>query len=1081
MKQLYLQKSFVLFLCLATFLTGYAQTKETVRLTQTATYYGDWQGEAESGTPTKYKHHYYNEHNLLVGTVELVPQVKDSETTLEIEKEGDQIPERFTVYDYDKDGNLLSIRERSFTIHDGYYRSWTDFKDLETYSYDAEGNLSKKTTTSSISEYLWNEGNIVEERNFALEGDWNYTIVYSDFLEGFKNCPKASFKTGKYSSSNKIGEYIYDEKGRVLQFTEYDFLNPVKDEAGNIVSAEKGNPYSQETYTYDGELMTSKIISYWNKAQEKLVPSTKTENVQVEGKIKTTNYTYVASKDSWSIFGSPVIYTDAEYTGTCVPSNFSATQLDGETNTILLSCDKPEAVGDEALWYVFRNGVKIGEATVENGKISYKDALLKNGTYCYFIQYASTERPDGVNTTTPIEIEVRTDLPHVSNIRAAYKGQVVEGSGKETKQYNVALVEWDAPETDLKILGYNVYTDIKYYHTNPYPVNGSTLLSATQSEVKWETSEKASHTIYVEAVYEFGKKRSEPFAFVVEGMAQRKVETIYTLGDIMGDTQDNKISKVEKFYYDAHNNLVCSATGAYLMGDDTDTPEVETEGDILPYDFTIYDYNEKQQLVKVRTRKYGVYSGYDKAWNDFDEVESYEYNAEGKLCKKTDKARSYAYTWEGNNMVREVETVVSSGSMTYDITYSKFLEGVDNLPQYAVKNAPYSSNQRIFEYTYDEQLRLVRSVAYKYGNKELDEEGNIISVEKGTIDYEEIWVYTDDELTLYEKNIWKNNKNTYEPRIKKVYTKTELGMREDTYSYSVGIWTKSGTPKITDTTKHYVQTAVTKFTLTETAPNTIKITCTIPELTFGSPTYNIFRNGIVIGQASGYGNTVTFVDKDVPNGTWDYFIQAADNFHNIGINISDIKTYQPATELPAVKSIREVENMQAEDGDYHLTVEWDAPETDFTILGYNIYTNIMSYTKNPSPVNGPTVFTDRSYTFQWSSAVSTKQTIYVETVYNIGKVKSAPFEVNLNGNAVGVINTSVKKGVQFENNTLKVSEQYYTVKIYNLNGVCVGSSQDSFASTAGEKSISLSELPIGIYTIRLTSADGIETIKVLKK
>ena len=143
-----------------------------------------------------------------MGTTDIVPQIKDSETTLEVEKAGDLIPETFTSYTYNKEGLLLSIRERSFKVHDGYYRSWTDYKDIETYEYDTAGQMTLKTTTSSTTEYSWQDGNIVEERNFSLKGEWQNTAKYSNFLEGFKNCPQAVFKTGKYSSSNKIGEYV---------------------------------------------------------------------------------------------------------------------------------------------------------------------------------------------------------------------------------------------------------------------------------------------------------------------------------------------------------------------------------------------------------------------------------------------------------------------------------------------------------------------------------------------------------------------------------------------------------------------------------------------------------------------------------------------------------------------------------------------------------------------------------------------------------------------------------------------------------------------------------------------------------
>ena len=96
--------------------------------------------------------------------------------------------------------------------------------------------------------------------------------------------------------------------------------------------------------------------------------------------------------------------------------------------------------------------------------------------------------------------------------------------------------------------------------------------------------------------------------------------------------------------------------------------------------------------------------------------------------------------------------------MTIDI-WKDTVKIVEDLPverKYAFKSGITSSNNRIYEYVYDVDGNKIAAYTYKHDSETLvkDEEGNVISAEKGVPEFEEKWTYVDGVLTLYETNKW---------------------------------------------------------------------------------------------------------------------------------------------------------------------------------------------------------------------------------------------------------------------------------------------------------------------------------------
>ena len=551
------------------------------------------------------------------------------------------------------------------------------------------------------------------------------------------------------------------------------------------------------------------------------------------------------------------------------------------------------------------------------------------------------------------------------------------------------------------------------------------------------------------------------------------------MGDAMGNASDDDATKAETYYYDTDGKLLRKMIYGKLLGTDPDDPDgIYGAGDWIPMTYTAYDYNEKGQLVNTRERQYGVFSGYNKAWNEFEETGAFTYYEDGRIKEDTTTNRVYHYAYDGDNLVKETYAN-SRNVIIYHKYYSSFVEGLKNCPQYAFANSPsgLNTNDRIYEYSYDEAGRMDTCRAYKYlaGSEVKDDEGNVINAEKGTPDYEEVWTYDNGILVKYEKNTWKSAKNAYEGSTRIEYTMTPMGTKAVTWRYSVGIWAKGGTPQVTWEVP-FDGVAATDLTVTdvEGKVNTVLLTAKKPAGALASTVWNVFRNGVKIGQATSAGRTdITFEDANVTNGYWDYFIQAEDAHGPVGVSVSNVVEKLIYTELPAVTDIKVVSNQYNEVQDYELVLDWEAPVTDLPIKGYNMFVDVKEITKNPSPVNGLRPFEETTYTYTAANDVNPNKTFMVETVYNIGKVKSEAIAVVLQ-KADAIEETAIADLLMLMGRTLVVNGEYTALELYTVGGVKVaGYNQLS--------RIDLAALASGVYMVRVNTAEGVFTGKIALK
>lgn len=1036
---------------------------------------GDAMGDASDDEPTKAETYYYDTDNKLVRKMIYGKLLGDDvDDPKQQYKAGDWIPMTYTAYDYNEKGQLVHTRERQYGVYSGYDKAWTEFEETGSFSYYEDGRIKEDTTTNRVYHYVYDGENLVEEtyangRNIII-----HKMYYSNFVAGLVNCPQYAFcHSPSGYGSNRIYEYTYDGKGNKLTCRAYKYDNStiVKDDEGNVIGAEKSTLDYEEIWSYSGGMLAQYEKNKWKATKEEFEPSVRIEYTQTDMGVKAVTWRY--SVGVWAKGSTSQVTWEVPFEGRAV-ENLAVEEVEGKVNTVQLKARQVSGTPASTVWNVFRNGVKIGQATKDGRYITYEDADVPNGHWDYFIQAEDKHGNEGVYVSNVVEKTIYTELPAVTGIK------VMKNEYNDVQDYELVL-KWKSPKTDLTLLGYNVYVDVKDVTKNPSPVNGIYCFTDTTYTFTWANDVNPEKSIMVEAVYNIGKVKSAPLKVTLMKEALPKLmKAQITLGDAMGNTSDAEPTKADVYYYDADNKAVAMVRYGKLLGDDPDDPDkIYGAGDWIPMNYIAYDYNEKGQLVHTRERQYGVFSGYNKAWNEFEETGSFSYYDDGRMKEDTTTNRVYHYFYEGDNVVKETYAN-SRNVIIYHKYYSNFVEGLVNCPQYAFANSPYglTTNDRIYEYTYDEKGNKTSCRVYKYDNSTIvkDDEGNVINAEKGTPDYEEIWTYDDGDLVKYEKNVWKASKNAFEGKNRTEYTETELGTMSVSWSYSVGIWAKSGNPQVVMNVP-FEGVAASELTVTdvEGKVNTVKLTAQAPAGTTTAVVWNVFRNGVKIGKAKNSRGTLTYEDVEVPNGNWTYFIQAEDKHGAMGVNVSNVVERNIYTELPAVGDIKVVSNHYNDVQDYELVLDWEAPVTELPIKGYNMFVDVKEITKNPSPVNGLYPFEETSYTYTAANDVNPNKTFMVETVYNIGKVKSEAIAVVLQKEeGQGIESVTVADLLMLVDRALLVNGEYKSLELYTANGMQAG-------TYSGVNRIDLSSLVEGVYVVRVNTADGVLTGKIALK
>ncbi len=1046
--------------------------------------YGDlYNGTHNTSTVTGAKHYFYAADGRLMRSVESDVYLGDAVETAEKEEAGQEIPRVYYTYIYNEAGLLTEVTARKYGVYDVYDRAWEAASTVEEYTYTPEGKVSTKTDQSSTYTYTWDGDNCVRLTvRSKSTGKVSYTATYSDFVEGKVNLPQTELYGSAYQYASKKYKHEYDAAGHRVKTTEYKVVEDaslVKDEEMAILEYTEGNVYAQQEWTYDAEGDLTLVLKSYASA-DGFTPSTKSEyEKQDDGGILYTGYSY--SNGKWVYYGS----SKKEYYGTpdaeLAPVAVSLVASDSQPNTLAVSAEVPQTA-DVSAWKIYRNGMLLAEVPATAGQVAYTDAWVHNGDWEYYVQGADGSISDVLTAS------FATELALPVNIRVVANGKNTAG------KYEVRLV-WERPDTQLEILGYNVYSGYAKTSTNPSPVNGQTLVTATNYTLTWDSSSETAQYYNVEAVYRIGKARSETFdvtlssAPIVVVKDTRRLEHItYSLGDAMGTGNAESPSSYRENFYDKDYRLTrsiqyqCSSAGS--------DPE--------PYYYYKYVYDVAGNLVETSYRQRGVYDGNELAWGDVRVTETNEYDTDSHLVRKSSYDGSVIdYTYDGDHLVGETKYIGDKWS--YTLAYSDFLEGFDNLPQRALKDGTYTSSQRIIEYTYDDGGRMTSATTYKLGEMSRDENNVLLDAEKGTPDLYETWTYNDEgTLTQYVKQRWNTTDEAWRNYLRTEYTISGDTITKNSFSCSIvkgeEKWTvASGTDSRTIMGEYDgVAPLNTTVAIVSGEVNTVRVSADAPAADEGT-LWNVFRNGVVVGQAELSGGKLIYTDAMVPNGDYDYFIQAAATEEKPVANISTAVAKSFSYEFPVVENLRIVSNAMREltpaeiaqlgdpgdsdavipTGKYLLSVEWDAPEANLPILGYNIYVDINPDLDNPM-FDNPSIIEECAYSFSWYNDTNPQKTLTVETVFPIGKSRSEAFPVTLSTTPVGIEKVENHGGISISDGSVSFGSVPSDVQVCNAAGQVVA--RYSQVLTAP-----LSGLEKGCYVLKISNSCGVKTLKLLRK
>lgn len=476
-----------------------------------------------------------------------------------------------------------------------------------------------------------------------------------------------------------------------------------------------------------------------------------------------------------------------------------------------------------------------------------------------------------------------------------------------------------------------------------------------------------------------------------------KLRCVEKWGDTMGDTKG--ISTKAVSYYNSDNLIVS----------ETDYGADYVTGEYLPSRFTVYEYNDKKQLVKKYSQQYGLYDGEDLAFKASVDTVYYSYDDKGRLiCERGIQSKDsivYEYDDQGNKVryaryLPDFYGTVNNGQpyVMQEERYSDFV--APNCPRKIVGDGRYDSYKVSYDVAYDADFNMISKK--KFNSSDVPTES-------------EYWTYNNGQLANYIKYkvssvAGENDETTYEevPSVKTEYTivgEDPLRIKEQGYSYNKqsSSWganiyyyvSEYFSPEATSAPELSVERVANKL-------NAVKLTFNATSVSgVQNVAYDIMRHGIKVARLTSTDvkdGQITYIDEDVKNGCYDYFVQAVDadadtsgddafNSYGFGMNTSNLVRVAFDTELPAATNIHKT-YVGYVDGQCFATLKWDEPANKdyYKFVKYNVFVKGMKIQDN----QGDTLTTN-SYRIAigWGTEVNNiKKDIYVQAVYAIGKANS---------------------------------------------------------------------------------------------
>ena len=486
---------------------------EDKRLVKVVETYGDHMGE-RGGQMTHKKISFYDGENRL-----------QREATYGLSYTNEWEIEYFKTYTYNEAGQLTATYSQKYGIHDGTDLAFIDNRDTVKFEYDELGNMVKKSMQADGYNMVYEydaEGRLVKECKQMpdyydqYEGDFYnmWEITYSAF-NAFGQ-PDSIHSTGLYDTDKYFGVYTYDEQGRKISAHTWTMADTTD--------------VKMETWTYYAEGDTAMI--YWvhewfwgfDNGERRTVYTYDNGNAnRTKEQIQTLVNGEWVNEITYAITEVSEMNPDAVAT-------LELLEIAGGINGVDLIITLPEAAVTGTIAFdVYRHGIlltRLNATDAENGKLTYADRNVKNGTYDYYVQTVLInelmETEEALNVSNVVTYTHYVELPVVTDIKCT--------TARMEAGVYYATIEWAVPAdtTNLAFQRYNVMLE-----NMKAADNLETDGQATTWEVNCGYTGKVN--LYIQTVYLYGKANSEMISIDcqavidAQGIETTEAETLVTV------------------------------------------------------------------------------------------------------------------------------------------------------------------------------------------------------------------------------------------------------------------------------------------------------------------------------------------------------------------------------------------------------------------------------------------------------------------------------------------------------------------------------------------------------------------------
>lgn len=437
--------------------------------------------------------------------------------------------ERYSVNEYDEAGEhlLTSFSQQYGEGRDGADKGFAEARDSVTYEYNKEGLLSKKTDNSAYKYYTYeySDGLLTTETTYVIGSTTPMqTITYSNFTE--KGEPQSIKAEGQYTYQKYEETIEYNSRGQKTSRVRYGYSDVWNEETNDFDQV--ASLSESEVWTYnneDGMLLTDSVsksgYDEWGSPTGILVPSSKTtyaydgDNTnRIVCRTYSVNEEATSDEDLWVESLQYSITEKKEYAPS-LATELTVENVSDEINTQKLSFTVPnDALIGGYVFDIYRHGIKVGRVQMSDegaydetiGKLTYTDAGVKNGTYDYFVQTVMLDELEEVenalNISNVVKYTANVELPAPTNVHATAVTTI-----DNTK---VVTITWNAPENVSKY-------DFQRYNVIYENYKVADNAEADGQATTWDTEyNEIVPTLYVQAVYKYGKADSELYTIPAE-------------------------------------------------------------------------------------------------------------------------------------------------------------------------------------------------------------------------------------------------------------------------------------------------------------------------------------------------------------------------------------------------------------------------------------------------------------------------------------------------------------------------------------------------------------------------------------